>query len=45
MGGKRGEIGLDNYIQGSIMIYIDIIQLFIKIAQLLSEQKKEKKKD
>jgi len=31
MGGKRRELSLDNYILGAMLIYSDVITLFIKI--------------
>lgn len=48
IGGGRGEIGIDDYILGSMLIYMDIINLFIKILQILqklSEEDKNKKKN
>lgn len=35
VGGKEQELQIDDYILGSIMIYIDIIQIFIRILQIL----------
>ena len=37
MGGKENEIDLDDYIIGAIMIYLDVIILFLKILTLLKE--------
>jgi FtsH-binding integral membrane protein len=45
MGGKHANIGLDNYVLASLMLYLDIIQLFLKIVKILNElQKKEDNK-
>ena len=47
-GGKRGEISIDEYVVGSLMIYLDIIRIFLKILQILeklSSDDKKKKKD
>jgi len=35
MGGKENEIDLDDYIIGAIMIYLDVIIIFLKILSLL----------
>jgi len=37
MGGGTYELGLDDYIIAAIIIYIDIIVLFIRILQILTE--------
>ena len=37
MGGKEEEIDLDDYIIGAIMIYLDIIIIFLKLLTLLKE--------
>jgi len=39
MGGKRNNLSLDNYVMGAMMIYIDIISLFIKILRILGKKK------
>lgn len=47
MGGKRGAMEIDDYIFGALMLYLDVIVLFLKILRLLkklSEDDKEKKK-
>jgi len=50
IGSKRFRHGLDNYILGALMIYVDIIQLFMRILQILAklqsneEDEKDKKK-
>lgn len=43
MGQKNLKLDLDNYILGSLIIYLDIIQLFIKILQLLGKKENEEK--
>ncbi len=37
-GGKRYELSLDDYVIGALMLYIDIIQMFLYILQLLSKK-------
>ena len=44
MGGKRAEIGIDDYIMASFILYSDIIMIFLKILKILSEMS-EKKED
>ena len=39
MGGKRVEIGIDDYILASYILYQDIIILFIKLLKILMENK------
>jgi FtsH-binding integral membrane protein len=39
MGGKNKELSLDDYILGAVILYVDIIQLFLKILQLLGKKK------
>ena len=39
MGGKKYEISLDNYVFGAVMLYIDIIGLFLKLLRLLGERR------
>jgi FtsH-binding integral membrane protein len=41
LGGKNKELTLDNYVLGAMILYVDIIQLFLKILQLLGEKKKK----
>ena len=36
VGGKRAELSIDDYIVGALMLYIDIITIFIEILKLLS---------
>lgn len=31
LGGKNKELTLDNYVLGAMILYVDIIQLFLKI--------------
>ena len=38
MGGKRLELSLDDYILGSIMLYLDIINIFLYILAILSSR-------
>jgi FtsH-binding integral membrane protein len=35
MGGKRGELGIDDYILGAMLLYIDIIRIFMYVLQIL----------
>jgi FtsH-binding integral membrane protein len=39
IGGKNKELSLDNYILGSVILYVDIIGLFLKLLQLLGDKK------
>ena len=41
LGGKNKELTLDNYVMGAMLLYVDIIGLFIKILQLTGERKKK----
>jgi FtsH-binding integral membrane protein len=43
MGGQKGRVklSLDDYISGAIMLYIDIIGLFIKLLQILGKKKRD----
>lgn len=40
MGGKNRELTLDNYVMGAMILYVDIIGLFLKILQLLGDKKR-----
>jgi len=40
LGGKNKELTLDNYILGAILLYIDIIQLFMHILRIIGKLKK-----
>ena len=42
LGGKNKELTLDNYVMGAMILYVDIIGLFLKILQLLGEKKNKK---
>ena len=35
MGGKNRELTLDNYVMGAMILYVDIIGLFLKILRIL----------
>jgi len=35
LGGRNKELTLDNYILGAIMLYIDIVQLFLEILKII----------
>lgn len=41
MGGKNKELSLDNYVMGAMILYVDIIGLFLKLLQLLGDKKKK----
>jgi FtsH-binding integral membrane protein len=41
LGGKHKNLSMDNYVLGSIIIYSDIIGLFLKILQVLGKKKDE----
>ena len=41
MGGHHHQIELDDYIMGALTLYLDIINLFIKILELLAKAKGE----
>ncbi len=38
MGGKKYELELDEYVVGALMLYVDIIALFLEILKLLSNK-------
>jgi len=40
MGGKNKSLTLDNYVLGSVILYVDIVQLFLQILKILGEKKK-----
>merc|ERR1711879_1009220 len=44
MSGKRRKMSIDDYIFASCIIYLDIIQIFLKILEM-TQEKKDKKKD
>jgi protein lifeguard len=39
IGGKNKELALDDFILGSVILYTDIISLFLKILQILGKKK------
>jgi len=39
VGGKRYELSMDDYVIGAMMIYLDIIIIFLKILQMLGNKK------
>lgn len=39
LGGKNKELSLDNHILGAVILYVDIIGLFLKLLQLLGDKK------
>jgi len=41
LGGKHKSLSLDDYVLGAVLIYIDIISLFLKILQILGKKKDE----
>lgn len=41
LGGKHRELKMDDYILGAIIIYVDIISLFLKLLRLLGKKKNE----
>ncbi|KAL4498014.1 hypothetical protein ABPG72_014871 [Tetrahymena utriculariae] len=44
MGNKTLQLDIDNYILGSLMIYVDIVQIFLKILQILGKQEEKEEK-
>ena len=44
MGGKRGALEIDDYIFGALMIYLDVVVLFLKILKLLNKLSEDDKK-
>lgn len=38
IGGKRLELSMDDYVVGALILYIDIIQIFLYLLQLLSKK-------
>lgn len=43
LGGKNKELSLDNPIMGAMILYVDIVSLFLKLLELLGEKKEKKK--
>jgi len=42
MGDKIRKISIDDYILGSLMLYTDIIRIFMKVLKILQELNKKK---
>jgi protein lifeguard len=38
LGGGKVELTLDNYVLGAVLLFIDIIQLFLRILGILGEK-------
>ena len=38
IGGRRMEISMDDYVIGAMILYIDIIQLFLYLLRILSKK-------
>ncbi len=38
VGGRRLELSMDDYVVGALILYIDIIQIFLYLLQLLSKK-------
>lgn len=38
LGGGKAELTMDNYVLGAVLLYIDIIQLFIRILRILGKR-------
>ena len=45
MAGKRRSIDIDDYIFGAIIIYQDVVEIFIKILQLMGEKKGDEEEE
>ena len=39
MGGRNKEFRSDQYIMGAVMLYTDIVQLFLSLLRLIGEQR------
>ena len=37
LGGNSHELTLDNYVLGAVLLYIDIVRLFIQILQIIGK--------
>ena len=37
LGGRHVELTLDNYVLGAVMLYVDIIRLFIEILRIVGK--------
>ena len=38
VGGRRLELSMDDYVAGALILYLDIIQIFLYLLQLLSKK-------
>jgi FtsH-binding integral membrane protein len=38
VGGRRLELSMDDYVVGALILYIDVIQIFLYLLQLLSKK-------
>lgn len=38
IGGKRLELSMDDYVVGALILYVDIIQIFLYLLQILSKK-------
>jgi hypothetical protein len=41
VGGKKHELSYDDYIIGALMLYVDIIGLFLELLELLNRLNKD----
>lgn len=41
IGGKHKELNMDDSVKGAMLLYMDIISLFLQIMKLLGEKKKD----
>jgi protein lifeguard len=39
LGGKNVELTMDNFVLGAVILYIDIVQLFIEILKIIGKKK------
>lgn len=39
LGGKNKQLSLDDYVRGSVILYVDIVNLFLKLLQILGKKK------
>lgn len=38
VGGRRLELSMDDYVAGALILYLDVIQIFLYLLQLLSKK-------
>jgi FtsH-binding integral membrane protein len=38
MGGREKELTMDNYVLGAVILYIDIIRLFLEILRIIGKR-------